>query len=217
MSEAGAFLINCSRELLSWVYPPKCALCGALGEASPCETCGSSMRLAEPNFVREPEGALEFRACVYAYEGRVAQAVRRLKYARCTSLLPFMAQAVAARLAELAEDGDLIIPVPMNWARRAWRGFNQSELLLKETQGIQVHAGALKRVRNTRPQAGLPLLERQANLRGAFRATAEVEARSVILVDDVVTSGETARECAAALVEAGASSVGIVAFAGNLE
>ena len=217
MNVATGFLTSFCREAISWLYPAKCPLCGRVGELSPCDECASLMAPANPDMLREHEGPLDFRACAYAYEGRAAQAVRKLKYSRCTSLVPFMAQATSQRLADLATPDDLIVPVPMNWARQSWRGFNQSLLLCGNMSGHPIRPDLLRRVRNTRPQAGLSLRERQENLKGAFSASRDVEGQSVILVDDVVTSGQTARECARALREAGAVSVGIVAFAGNLE
>ncbi len=217
MSAAGGFWISFCRGALDWLYPCKCPLCGRLSESSPCPDCSSSMTPAEPDLILEHEGPLGFRACAYAFETRAAQAVRRLKYSRSTSLAPFMASAVAKRLTDLARQEDLIVPVPMNWARRSWRGFNQSDLLARGSHGLEVSTEALRRVRNTRPQVGLTLKERQENLKGAFRASPAVKSSSVILIDDVVTSGQTARECARVLLEAGAMSVGIVAFAGNLE
>lgn len=216
MKEAAAFWTSSFSRVLEWVYPTKCALCRDLADSSPCEACESSMDPASPDYVTEVQGPLAFRACVYAYEGRSAQAVRRLKYSRSTSLARFMGDAVACRLRQLGVEGDLIVPVPMNPARQIWRGFNQAELLASGDHGFETSRTALRRIRNTRPQAGLSLVERQENLKGAFKADPCVEGRSVILVDDVVTSGQTARECAKVLREAGAVSVGIVAFAGNL-
>jgi ComF family protein len=216
MRGAGASWISFCNEVLNWVYPSKCALCSLLADSSPCAVCASEMALASPNFVIEDEGGLDFRACRFSYDGRAAQAVRRLKYGRSTSLVAFTGGAVRERLEELGVTDELVTPVPMSPARKSWRGFNQAELLVSGCSHLDVQAGALARVRNTRPQVGLTLKERQENLRGAFRAHPSVAGRSVILVDDVVTSGQTGRECARALREAGATSVGIVAFAGNL-
>jgi ComF family protein len=217
MSEAADSWTSFFDRALSWVYPVKCPLCSMLSETCPCEACSTSMEPARPNLVAEVEGELGFRACVFAFEGRAAQAVRRLKYSRSTSLAGFMRDLVASRLSDLAVEGDLVVPVPMNLARQVWRGFNQAELIACGSHGFEISSSALKRIRNTRPQVGLSLRERQENLRGAFRADISVQGRRVILVDDVVTSGQTARECAKVLAAAGAVSVGIVAFAGNLE
>jgi ComF family protein len=201
-----------------WVYPSKCGLCSLLTDTSPCEVCRSEMAIAQPDFLEErPDSPLSYRACMYAYSGRAAQAVRRLKYSRCTSLSSFMAECVAKRLSEVSEAQALVVPVPLHRSRRALRGFNQAELCTQGIEKNQVRTNLLFRVRATRPQAGLSLKEREKNLSGAFHCAGAVSGRLVVLVDDVVTSGHTARECARTLIEQGARSVGIVAFCGNLD
>ncbi len=218
MPAASGFWTSFCNGVLDWIYPVKCSLCGQLSESCPCEACLTTMAGANPDFLAEKAGDdLEFRACTFAYTGRASQAVRRLKYSRSTALAPFMAATVADRIRELGSSGDLVVPVPMHVARQSWRGFNQAVLLAGGSHGLEVNTRCLKRVRATRPQVGLSLVERQKNLDRAFRATGAVSGRRVLLVDDVVTSGHTARECARVLKASGASSVGVVAFAGNME
>jgi ComF family protein len=108
---------------------------------------------------------------------------------------------------------DLVVPVPIHWSRRSMRGFNQSELLAEKLPGVC--RSALVRRRRTRAQARLSREERIDNLAGAFRARPIVSGKSVLLVDDVLTSGETARECARALAASGATEIAILAFAGE--
>ncbi|MCW5942454.1 MAG: ComF family protein [Fimbriimonadaceae bacterium] len=163
--------------------------------------------------LRRPE-ALSWMAGAVAYAGRGGQAVTRLKYARVTSLADPMAERVAAVAEELEPDRfDLFVPVPIHWVRRCDRGFNQSELLCARLPAEKVRPDVLRRRRHTRPQASLPPERREANLRNAFRADAAVEGRRVVLIDDVVTSGTTARECAEALRRAGAIEIGLIVFA----
>jgi ComF family protein len=215
MRRAASLWTSFCREGLSWIYPSKCALCGLIAEGSPCDVCASQMELATPQFISEStESPLAFRACVFAYQGRAAQSVRKLKYSRSTSLSHFMAAQVAIRVRQVAEENCLIVPVPLHRSRLAVRGFNQAELCSAQLSGFD--SSALRRIRATRPQAGLTLRERERNLEGAFWSSPSVAGRPIVLTDDVVTSGHTARECARALREAGAVSVGIVAFCGNL-
>lgn len=162
-----------------------------------------------------PDG-LEFKSILFDYSGRAAQAVQHLKYARGTSVADWMAKRLAAFADENTLLGcDVIVPVPIHWSRRCYRGFNQAELLTSALPRDLVRTDLLKRTRATRPQVDLSLEERLANLEGAFQASPGVAKLRVLLVDDVCTTGQTAKECARALREAGAQSVGVLAFAGG--
>ena len=110
------------------------------------------------------------------------------------------------------------MPVPLHPRRRAERGYNQSELLaraLAPRLALGVAAGALVRRKDTAPQTGLSAAARRQNVSGAFavRRRALVVDRAVILVDDVLTTGATARACALALRAAGAREVRLLTVA----
>ncbi|HSI72549.1 MAG TPA: ComF family protein [Fimbriimonas sp.] len=153
---------------------------------------------------------LAYKVAIYDYAGRAGQAVRRLKYSRSTSLTSWMASEIA-RASQLVPF-DVVIPVPIHWARRNERGFNQSELL---ASALPSSPELLKRIRRTRPQVGLTREQRMTNLSGAFLASPLASGLSVLLIDDVVTSGQTARECAKELLSKGAREVGVLAFCGE--
>jgi ComF family protein len=160
------------------------------------------------------EGPLKLTATLFAYRGRVGQAVRRLKYSRATVLGRPMASLLAEGVERLGlQRYDFVVPIPIHWSRRCLRGFNQSEILAEGLTGVRLDA--LVRVRRTKPQVQLSREDRMHNLAGAFRARPVVAGHSVLLVDDVLTSGQTARECAKALAEAGATEIAAVAFAGE--
>jgi ComF family protein len=169
---------------------------------------------ASPGFVTQ-NGLLAWQATVFDYRGRASQAVRRLKYDRRTSLAQKMSQCLYDRYNEIGEAVDAVVPVPIHWSRRCQRGFNQSDLLCESFPREMVRPDLLRRVRATRPQVGLSHQERLENLTGAFRASAAAAGLTILLVDDVLTSGQTARECATALKDAGAAEVAILAFAGE--
>ncbi len=126
----------------------------------------------------------------------------------------------AGRMAELAPQlparPDLVLAVPLGAARRRQRGFNQSAEIgkrLARRLGCAYAARALWRVRETAPQSGLTAEERERNVARAFAAGARVRGRRVLLVDDVLTTGATARAAAAALQRAGASQVMVMTAA----
>ena len=105
---------------------------------------------------------------------------------------------------------NLVVPVPLFTDRLQERGYNQSQLLsqlVAETLHISGSTEWLARIRGTRQQARLSQSERHLNVKDAFSASARVSGLSVLLIDDVVTTGSTLRECAGALREKGASAV----------
>lgn len=189
----------------AWLYPPACALCGRLGEPAICPVCEETFRPAVP-WVILPEDPMSVDAC-FLYDGRAAQAVKRLKYERASPLRDPMARMMAAR--HFIADDEIVVPVPIHWTRRFERGFNQSEWIASQMPNA---ARAVRRVRATRPQVGLNRAARQRNIIGAFAASAEVKGRRVVLVDDVITSGSTVLACREALRQAGAAEVRAVAF-----
>jgi ComF family protein len=117
--------------------------------------------------------------------------------------------------AAVPADVDALVPVPLGRSRERERGFNQAALLAERVAralGPPVRSW-LTRTRPTRPQSELGAAERRANVRDAFRAVAAVRERHVVVVDDVLTTGATAAECARVLRQAGARAVGVLTVA----
>lgn len=197
-----------------WLYPRRCALCGLLGEESICEVCLAEFQPVD--VIRrefDPLSPLELSANLFRYVGRPGQAVKRLKYSQATALAEPLSIMMAEGIERLGlTQYDMFVPVPIHWSRWSVRGFNQADLLCEKLEGVE---WPLKRIRRTRQQAGLSREARMSNLFGAFRADHSVSGKSILLVDDVFTSGYTMRECAKTLREAGAVRVGALAFAGE--
>jgi ComF family protein len=110
---------------------------------------------------------------------------------------------------------DVVVPIPLHWWRRWRRGYNQSAALatgLTAVLGLPCRPSWLRRVRATSTQSSLPATIRRENPRGAFRASARVAGHSVLLVDDVLTTGATAHAAASALRKAGAARVVVAAL-----
>jgi len=166
------------------------------------------------------------RACRYTWTCRSLMVFERtgrdvihaLKYSNGRRLASVLAEAVAERIDRAFLDVDVLTYVPLHPARRAERGYNQSLLVaraLGKLIGVPI-AHALRQVRRTADQAQLSAEERRANVREAYDSTggsAVCRGRRVLLIDDVLTTGATARECAAVLLRAGAAEVRVVTLA----
>ena len=177
---------------------------GVPGEEGAPERCGRCV-LSPPPY-RTLRGAAPYR-------GVAREILIAFKFGGADFLAPRLAQEMTARLG-LPCGAEEIACVP-GTARARWSADHAAELLASSVAnrlGLPFEARRLRKVRSTARQSGLPLAERQGNVRGAFRAAGRAP-RHVLLVDDVATSGATARECARALRRAGARTVDVWCFA----
>lgn len=145
------------------------------------------------------------------YVGSLRRLIHLLKYDGVRPLAHVMAARLETGFRALG-GADMIVPAPLHWRRSFERGFNQSALIarsLGRMLGIRCERRLLARVRSTPPQAGLSQPERLRNLRSAFRVTRSesVREKTVLLVDDVMTTGATLNACAKVLQQAGAKEV----------
>lgn len=197
-----------SAALVDLLFPPKCLTCGALAEPF-CLECRAALEPAER--LTPPPEVDAIRSAGY-HEGPLRRAVLRLKFERKVALVPPLAALLAEELDAVRDRWapDALAPVPLHWARRLERGFNQSELLAAEfgkQSGLPV-LPVLRRVRSTGQQIGRSAEERAQSIRNAFTAQPDlVRGRRLVLIDDVWTTGATVAECAAVLRQAGAAAV----------
>jgi ComF family protein len=167
-------------------------------------------------------GALGFDAAYSFgfYENELRKLIQLFKYGRVPTLSAPLGRLLARALPR-EQNFDVIVPMPLHWRKRWQRGFNQSELLAREI-GRRTHVPlrhALRRIKNTPSQAGLTSAKRRRNVSGAFQASRRaknrgwLDGRSVLLIDDVMTTGATAASCARALKRAGARHVTLLTLA----
>jgi ComF family protein len=184
---------------------------------SACTAC----RLAPPEFTR---------AVAYSsYDDRMRDLLHLFKFEAQRDLAraalgAWLAQAVYRLRPQTAAEL-VVVPVPLFAARERERGFNQAALLAREALRrlrnmdrewkLDYQPGALRRVKNTRPLFALDPAGRRRSLKGAFRIgdASAVRGREVLLVDDIMTTGATARECARVLLRAGATRVWVATVA----
>lgn len=199
---------------------PKRANCMGCGAGTGCEEdwiCPACRLELAQGWVgaAPPPRDIDAAAYAYAYHGAAAGIVRRLKYSGVARLAGFMGADMARAYRFIEPTGaDCVACVPMHKRRVRQRGYNHAELLARDVAariGLP-YVEALERVRNTRQQARLDDRARRTNLKGAFRVKASVDGRRVLLVDDVCTTGSTARACAKALRSGGARRVYLLCY-----
>lgn len=203
---------NLATSALDLLYPRKCVGCGRAG-AFLCDVC-----IAEAPRAADTTGAgLQLVLAPFEMKGAAQKAVHRLKYNGVRALAAPMGIAMAQHLERHGVSPDLVVPVPLHRSRQRERGFNQAELLAREVGhwlNVPVEAGLLERTESAGPQArSASREERHANVAGAFRARREAIGKSVVVVDDVTTTGATLQECAAVLRRAGARRAWGLTFA----
>ncbi|MGB8958920.1 MAG: ComF family protein [Candidatus Aminicenantales bacterium] len=192
---------------------PVCPLCGRF-EAGGMEDhlCGRCSREA-PAFSRQ-------RSCG-VYGGALKDIILLFKYRKYAPLSRPLARFADSCLSGdqlLWENAELLVPVPLHPSRRRDRGFNQARLLARDLasrRGLDVLAGVLVKTVNRPAQAGLRAADRERNVRRAYtvKHADRVLGRTLILIDDVTTTGATIRECARVLKKAGARDVRAITLA----
>jgi ComF family protein len=134
-----------------------------------------------------------------------------LKYNRDIALGEALARHLIELLVDLKWEIDLVIPVPVSRKRQVERGYNQAAILARPVAlyfGWQYQPRVLKKIRETSTQVGLSVVERRKNVAQAFQADPKiVRDQTVLIIDDVATSGATLDECATALSRAGSRRI----------
>ncbi len=209
--------------LIHWLYPEfaRCFCCGhpRLDEAGDhlCPKCRDALlklRLLGTSFYVQ---TIEKVYAPYRYENEARELVHCLKYTCVRDAARVLGGEMAACLGSDSFDG--LVPVPLHKARQRERGFNQAGLLSQE---VALHTGIpvmdiLTRIRETGQQARMGKEKRQSNLEGAFSVDGKVKGLRILVVDDVCTTGATAKACARALTQSGAREVGLLVAAVTLK
>jgi len=205
------------RALENAVMPLRCVFCGTRTQDQEryfCSGCDADLPRIEspPPSMSSP---LEFDVASLAYEFPLDAAIKALKFQRKLFYAPALAELLCRECDGLPDDIDAVLPVPLHWRRRWFRGFNQADEI-----GVPVakHLGiplirSVRRIRATPFQSGLSARQRSKNLRAAFSVHEPLRFQHVLIVDDVITTGTTMRQIALVLKRAGAKKVSALAVA----
>lgn len=220
--------------ILNVLFPRRCPVCGEIVKpagrlicppcvkklsfvTSPvCKKCGKEIPDETAEFCEDCLGrrhAFEYGVALLNYNEAARRSMAKIKYSNKREYLDFYGTALAARYKGVFRrmGVEALVPVPVHAARRRKRGFNQAEVLaevLGRELGIPVRPEFLTRTKRTEPQKDLTAAERLKNLSGAFSAGGTAgEASSVLIVDDIYTTGSTMEACARALRGAGTGRI----------
>ena len=206
--------------LMQLLFPHKCILCGKMLQEDELDLCGG----CRGNSPEYPAGKdhiqfLDSFLAVWYYEGNVRRSLLRYKFYNSRSLAKGYGRILAMKLLQTYPNGfDCLTWVPISSRRKLTRGYDQVELLAKavgKELGMQP-VPLLKKVRHNRPQSGISgSAERRANVLGAYRVINRnaIIGKRILLLDDILTTGATAGECARLLLTGGAKEVHCAAVA----
>lgn len=204
--------------ILTWIkellFPPKCVLCGAILEKDELDLC-RDCRVNAPEYPigRLKPQFLDSFAAIWYYEDTVRRSLLRYKFYGARHYAQCYGRILAMKLLQEYPEGfDVLTWVPISRLRKLRRGYDQVELLARAVGaelGMEPRP-LLKKVRHNPPQSGIVgQAQRRANVLGIYRAEQEEEiiGKRILLLDDILTTGATAGECARVLLTAGAAEV----------
>lgn len=199
--------------LLDLIYPPKCPICGKLLAADEPEACKScfldlpinTVAPAAPEFVTQC-------AAPFRYEGSLRESLLRYKFGGKQHYALFYARYLAAAIEAQDWQIDLVTWVPVSRIRRRERGFDQAQVLARQTAKLLglPFCRALKKTKNNERQSSITDPEkRRTNVHGVYKPVKleRFRGKRVLLIDDIMTTGATMSECAGTLRIAGAKTV----------
>jgi len=214
---------------VDFVYPPSCTTCARMlgrGERYICGRCWdnfervvrteSIIQNMEQKFINDESLDGIDSLFLFGEDQRVRTAVHILKYNGAEAVAANFAALLARKIAagDLIPACDSVVPVPLHPARQRERGYNQSELISSRVAaalGMSHEPRLLKRTRQTQTQTLLDAERRKSNISGAFEVDRDLlvtlKGKRILIIDDVITTGSTIKECARTLKRGGATSV----------
>ena len=218
-------------ELLELLYPRICVACNeALLNTEPdlCLACQSTI----PKISTQPENRktleqlfygripFDFVVALYSFDkkGMVQRIIHHIKYNNAINLAYLLGIWLGEEMLsnQIHWSGDYVVPVPLHIKKLKQRGYNQSASFAKglaQKLQIPLHTHLLHRTQHTRSQTGMNKIRRWENVKNAFQCSIDLSGKTIILADDVLTTGSTIEACSRALTNAGAQTVNVAVMA----
>ena len=200
---------------LEIIFPPKCGICGKIGEGYICNSCYNMFII---NKIYKNYNSERFH--MLKYEGIIRDKLIEYKFNDKPYLYRMFYEILIKdkNACDFFKGYDIIIPVPIHKKRKTLRGYNQSELIAKKLSDkfkMPMYIDVLKKQINTIPQSSLGKKARKNNAQNVYKVDnmQKIKNKNVVILDDIYTTGATANECIKVLKDAGAYRVGIVTIA----
>ena len=213
--------------LLNWLLPQSCFLCGDTCTRPICTACLADLPYQRTDCpicakkmvkkgicfeCRQHPPPYTLTQTVFSYTHPINKLIHAVKFHQNLAMLRLLGDLMGQRLM-INPRPEVLIPVPLHYERLRQRGYNQSLELAKritKSTGIPLDYQACKRIKNTLPQTTLSGQQRQTNIKGAFQVLPRAEYwQHIVIIDDVMTTGNTVRELATVFKEAGVPRVDV--------
>ena len=181
-------------------------LCGQIGI---CRDCYADADKTSPSLPYQGTKDIAYIMSPFEYTKNMRQAILDFKFHNCRAYAPLFAMLMEEYLNsyDIWDRFDCIIPVPLHKSRMKERGYNQAELIarhISEYLSIPMRTDILERIRATRRQSSMQKFDRVLNVKNAFSCKENMSGKSILLFDDICTTGNTLQSCASTLKDAGA-------------
>ncbi|MDP4179506.1 MAG: ComF family protein [Bacillota bacterium] len=213
------------KQFINLLFPPKCVFCGELlafnSKADICNLCLDKIPfLPDEIYKLGPAYSFDSVICLCEYTGIIKDAIKRFKFHNKSHYYRTFGRLLSDKIKKVTrgQKFDIIISVPLHKERQISRGYNQSYLIssfISKELKIKEKSYCITRVKNTNVQSLTKKEGRYLNVKDAFKARypKEIEGKSIIIVDDILTTGNTLSECSRVLKESGAKDITVVAIA----
>ena len=193
-------------------------MCEEISKTYLCSKCKIKLNnLLNLNTIIYKDKYFDSLTYLFKYEGKIRDKLLKYKFRDYSYLYNFFAQIIINNC-NLKNNYDIILAVPIHKKRKAKRGYNQSELIAREIAkklNMEYYNSVLIKDINNIPQSTLTQAERQENVLGIYKVinSQKIENKSILLIDDIYTTGSTVNECSRVLKQNGAKSIDILTIA----
>lgn len=199
---------------LDLIFPPTCEKCGKVGKYI-CDGCYNELKKYE---IQNKYNSRAYY--MYQYKDVIREMLINYKFNEKSYLCNLWAELILKNknACSFLENCDIIIPVPLHRKRKMERGYNQTQLVTKQLEkqlNLIVNNKVLKKTKNIKPQSEKGYIERKEDIKGAYivKNNKYIINKTVLVFDDIYTTGSTTNECKKTLLKAGAKSIKIFAIA----